>query len=129
MFFAESQLKMEAIDVHVRWQKDGTTNIVALEDLVLRRNCRLRPGVTVKMKWGRKWWRGRILGIIYGNEQERERKEVDEEEAEEEEEDDEEEAGEEEEEEEENLMDTEDTDDDLDIPLATYGMFLIEGSD
>ncbi|XP_030831813.1 uncharacterized protein LOC115918229 isoform X2 [Strongylocentrotus purpuratus] len=61
---------MDEIDVVVQWDRDKSKNTVALNDLVLRKNASLKIGATVKMKWRKGWWKGRVEQIISNREEE-----------------------------------------------------------
>ena len=58
---------MGTTDVEVLWDRDKSTNIVALNELVRRSKGVLRPGNAVSMKWGKEWWRGTVVKIIKKN--------------------------------------------------------------
>ena len=48
------------MDVLIRWD-DGTKNVVLSDQLKFKPP--LKPGQLVQMKWGKSWWRGRVLAI------------------------------------------------------------------
>lgn len=50
-------------DALVQWDKDQSRNVVSLGDVKFRKNSIPRKGTVVKMKWGSRWWRGKILAL------------------------------------------------------------------